>query len=101
MTSSDKRAGRDGDSESLSRGLFKTLNFTESRKGFFVMSVTAHAVLLSILLVIPLVYTDTIKVKFVVVLTAPPLPKKQIVEPIHFDQVPAPEPVMQRKVLTP
>jgi TonB family protein len=84
----------------LSRGLFKTLNFTESRKGFFGMSLAAHAVVLSILLVVPLVYTDTIKVKFDVVLTAPPLPKKRIVEPIHFEQVTR-EPVIQRKVLPP
>lgn len=82
----------------LARGLFKTLNFTESRKGFFGMSVAAHAVVLSILLVVPFFYTDTIKVKFDVVLTAPPLPKKRIVEPIHFEQVPQ-KPVIQWKVL--
>jgi TonB family protein len=99
MTSSDKRAAGESDPNILSHGLFKTLDFTESRKGFFGTSVAAHAALLCILLVIPLVYTDTIKVKFDVVLIAPRLPKKEIVEPVHFQRVPSQEPVIQRKVL--
>src|ERR1051326_5948507 len=99
MTSSDERAARDGDPNILSGGLFKSLDFMESRKGFFGMSVVVHAVLLCILLLIPLVYTDTIKVKFDVVLVAPRLAKEQTAEPIPLQRVPLEEPVIQRKVV--
>ena len=99
MMSSDKRAAHDNNPYILSRSLFKTLDFMESRKRFFGTSIITHAALLSILLVMPLIYTDTIKVKFDVVLIAPPLPKQQTVEPIPFQHLHPQEPVIQPRVL--
>jgi TonB family protein len=101
MTNSDNDGARDGEPAIRSCGLFKALDFTESRKGFFGTSVVVHAVLLCVLLVIPLIYTDTIKVKFNVVLTAPTLPKKESFEPLHYQRVQMQEPVIQRKQLPP
>jgi TonB family protein len=55
------------------------------------MSLVVHAVLLALLLVIPLAFTDKIKVHFDSVLLAPPPPEKQILEVTHY-KAPPPKP---------
>jgi TonB family protein len=61
------------------------------------MSVVVHAVLLSVLLLIPLLFTDTIKTRFNTVLLAPPMPKEQVLEVTHYKMPPQPKPVIQPK----
>ena len=56
------------------------------------MSIVVHGVLLSALLLIPLLFTDSIKVHFNTTLLAPPPPKpKQILEVTHY-KLPTPPP---------
>jgi len=82
--------------------LFKTLEFKESRKRSLCMSVAVHGVLLSVLLLIPLLFTDTIKTTFSTVPLAPPVPKEQVLEVTHYKMPPPPKPVVQPKpVVTP
>src|SRR5215472_9867240 len=82
--------------------LFKTLEFKESRKRSLCMSVAVHGVLLSVLLLIPLLFTDTIKTTFNTVPLTPPVPKEQVLEVTHYKMPPPPKPVVQPKpVVTP
>jgi len=55
------------------------------------MSVGVHCVLVSVVLLIPLIFTDAIKLKYDVVLLAPPAPKKEILEVTHY-KLPPPKP---------
>jgi TonB family protein len=55
------------------------------------MSIAVHGVLLSLLLLIPLVFTDRIKVHFDTVLISPPPPEKQVLEVTHY-KAPPPKP---------
>jgi TonB family protein len=71
--------------------LFKTLEFVESRKRSLWMSVAVHGVVLSVLLAIPLIFTDRLKVKFNIILIAPPMPKEQVFEETHYKQLPNPK----------
>jgi TonB family protein len=87
---------RDRDREDSRQELFKTLEFKESRKRSLWMSVVVHGVLLSVLLAIPLIFTDTIKVRFDTTLIAPPMPKQQVLEVTHY-KAPPPKPVIQPK----
>ena len=61
------------------------------------MSVAVHGALLSVLLLIPLLFTDTIKTTFNTVLLAPPMPKEQVLEVTHYKMPPQPKPVVQPK----
>jgi TonB family protein len=70
--------------------LFSSLEFKESRKRSLWMSLVIHGALLSILLSIPLIFTDSIKVKFDSVLILPPMPQKQILEVTHYKEPPKP-----------
>src|SRR5438093_5548025 len=79
--------------------LFKTLEFTESRKRSLWMSVVVHGVLLSVLLAIPLIFTDTLKVKFNTILIAPSMPKEPPLETTRYTQSPDPKPVVVAKPL--
>ena len=56
------------------------------------MSIAVHGVLLSLLLLIPLVFTDALKVHFDTVLIAPPPPEKQVLEVTHY-KAPPPKPI--------
>jgi TonB family protein len=79
--------------------LFKTLDFKQSRKGFFWTSIAVHGALLSVLLLVPLIYTDTIKAKFDFVLTVPPLPEKQISDTVPIQPRPLEQPPIEQKRL--
>jgi TonB family protein len=47
-------------------------------------------------LAIPLIFTDTIKVRFDTTLIAPPMPKQQVLEVTHY-KAPPPKPIIQPK----
>ena len=55
------------------------------------MSVVVHGALLTALLVIPLIFNETIRVHFDTVLIAPPMPEKQVLEVTHY-KAPTPKP---------
>ena len=55
------------------------------------MSVVVHGVILSVLLIIPLLFTEAIKLRYDTVLIAPPPPHKQILEVTHYKALPPPK----------
>jgi TonB family protein len=71
--------------------LFVSLEFKESRQRSVFMSVVVHGVILSVLLIIPLLFTDAIKLRYDTVLIAPPPPHKQILEVTHYKAPPPPK----------
>jgi TonB family protein len=71
--------------------MFRSLEFHQSRKRSVWVSIAVHGVLLALLLVIPLVFTDKIRVHFDAVLMAPPPPEKQVLEVTHY-KAPPPKP---------
>jgi TonB family protein len=72
--------------------LFRSLEHTASRGTAFSTSVVVHIVLITVLVLIPLIFTETMKVKYEVVLIEPPMPQKQILEVTPYRQ-PTPKPV--------
>src|SRR5262245_29210612 len=72
--------------------LFRSLEHTDPRGTAFSTSVVVHIVLITVLVLIPLIFTESIKVKWDVVLIAPPLPEKKILEVTPYRQ-PPPKPV--------
>jgi TonB family protein len=73
--------------------LFRSLEHTASRGTAFSASLVVHIVLIVVLVLVPLIFTETInKVKWDVVLIAPPEPKKQILEVTPY-MPPKPKPV--------
>jgi TonB family protein len=92
MERKNKSSPRDA-AESISSGnMFRSLEFHASRKRSLWMSVVVHGVLLTLLLIIPLIFTDRIKVHFDAVLIAPPMPEKQVLEVTHYKE-PPPKPI--------
>ena len=86
-----------------SRGeLFTTLEFKESRHRSLWVSVAVHGLLLSLLLVIPLLFTDTIKVRYhynTVLLATPPIQRQALVEVTHYKTPPQkPEPQPEKRL---
>src|SRR5689334_13622450 len=75
MAYSNNSMSRNRDRGDSRAELFQTLEFKESRKRSLWMSVVVHGVLLSVLLAIPLIFTETMKVKFSTVEIVPPMPK--------------------------
>jgi TonB family protein len=58
------------------------------------MSVAVHGVLVTLLLLVPLIFTDRIKVHFDTVMMAPPPPEKQVLEVTHYKEPPPkPKPI--------
>jgi TonB family protein len=72
--------------------LFRSLEHTASRGTAFSTSVVFHIVLIVVLVLIPLIFTETIRVKYDVVLIAPPLPRTQVLEVTTYRK-PTPKPV--------
>ncbi len=56
------------------------------------MSVAVHGGLLSVLLIIPLIFHDSIRVHFDTILIAPPMPKLHVLEVTHYKAPPPPKP---------
>src|SRR5215813_3043876 len=81
-----------GDRDESDHELFRSIEFTESRQRSLWMSIAVHGVLLTALLLIPLMLTDAIRIRYDTVLLAPPPEPKQILEVTHYKQPPAPKP---------
>src|SRR5262249_3559902 len=61
-----------------------------SRSTAFEASVIVHAVLIAVLVILPLIFTESLKLKYHVVLLTPPVEKQQPLEITHWKQLPAP-----------
>lgn len=73
--------------------LFKSLEFIESRQNAVFASVVLHAVLLTVLIVIPLFFYDALRIKpYSLTMLAPPIPHKQILEVTHWKRPALPRP---------
>src|SRR5262249_44959867 len=86
--------------------LFRSLEFKESRHRSVWMSIGVHFVLFSVLLLIPLIFTDAIRIKYDTVLLAPPPPPmKPILEVTHYRLPPPrpkpPEPKAEKPIVVP
>src|SRR5262245_11021582 len=83
--------------------LFRAIEFKESRHSSLWMSIAVHCVLLSALLLIPLIFTDAIKLRYdTVLIVPPPPPLKPILEVTHYKQLmPKPEPKMEKPLVAP
>jgi TonB family protein len=82
-----------GDQPGVSgKQMFQTLEFKGSRQRTFWASVGFHGVMLTVLVILPLLFTGTIKIKYDTVLLAPPPPEKRILEVTHYKQPPQPKP---------
>src|SRR5439155_25946603 len=88
----------DHDRDGSRMELFRSLEFKDSRKRSVWMSLAVHGVLLSVLLLIPLIFTDAIRIRYDTVLIAPPPVKQQVLEVTHYKE-PPPKPVIQPKPL--
>jgi TonB family protein len=92
MAHSDNFPQQDRDRYRSSDQLFQTIEFKESRHRSLWMSIAVHGVLLTGLLVVPLVFTDAIKIKYYTVLIAPPPPPLKPVLEVTPYRLPAPKP---------
>ena len=72
--------------------LFRPLEHTDPRGTAFSTSVVVHIILVTVLVLVPLIFTETMKMKYDVVLIAPPLPEKQVLEVTPYRR-PTPKPV--------
>jgi len=81
MTPSNPRS-RNGSDPSNSKELFQSLSDGEARTGAVTASIGVHAVLLSLLLIIPLLMPQAIKLSYGVVTLAPPPPPIKHIEPL-------------------
>ena len=77
--------------------MFRSLEFHASRKKSVSMSLVIHAVLLTILLAIPLIFTEAMRVHFNTVMIAPPMPKKEVLEVTHYKEPPQAKPKIEPK----
>ena len=88
MERTNKSSARDSAGSVSLDNMFRSLEFHQSRKRSVWVSVAVHGVLLTLLLVTPLIFTDRIKVHFDTVLIAPPMPEKQVLEVTHYKEPP-------------
>src|SRR5437867_6044200 len=100
MERTNKSSRRDSVGSVSFDDMFRSLEFHESRKRSVSVSLVIHAVLLSILLVIPLIFTDAIR-HFDSVLIAPPMPKKEVLEVTHYKQLPKPKIEPKKEIVAP
>ncbi len=101
MERTNKSSRRDSVGSVSFDDMFRSLEFHESRKRSVSVSLVIHAVLLSILLVIPLIFTDAIRIHFDSVLIAPPMPKKEVLEVTHYKQLPKPKIEPKKEIVAP
>ena len=104
MAHSHNSASQDRDRTGSSHDLFRSLEFKESRQRSLWMSLVVHSVLLTVLLLIPMLFTDVIKLRYDMTLLAPPPPKpERILEVTHYRQPPKPkpEPKIEKPIVVP
>jgi len=81
--------------------LFKSIEFKASRQQSLVMSIAVHGVLLTVLLLVPLVFTDAIRIRYDTVLLAPPPERKPILEVTPYRKPPEPKPKLEKPLVAP
>ena len=94
----------DRDAGGQATQLFKSLEFTESRQRSLWMSIAVHGTLLAGLLLVPLIFTEAIKLRYDTVLLSPPPPKKDILEVTPYKAPPPkpkPEPKREKPIVAP
>src|SRR5437667_1441340 len=91
MERTNKSYVRDSGGSVSLNSMFRSLEFHESRKRSVWVSLLVHGVLLTVLLLIPLLFTYAIRVHFDTVLIAPPMPEKQVLEVTHYKEPPKPK----------
>src|SRR5262245_59458982 len=104
MEHSHNFASLDRERNGSTNDLFRSLEFKESRQRSLWMSLVVHGVLLSVLLLIPVVFTDVIKLRYDVTLLAPPPPKpERILEvtPYREQPRPKPQPKIEKPIVAP
>ena len=72
--------------------LFRSVEFKESRHRSLWMSIGVHGFLLTALLLIPLIFTDTIRIKYDAILIAPPPPPLKPILEVTPYRLPKPKP---------
>src|SRR5262245_51874619 len=92
MAHSDNLSPRDRDRYDSDDELFRTIDFKESRHRSLWMSIGVHGALLTVLLLVPLIFTDAIKIKYYTVLIAPPPPPLKPVLEVTHHKLPEPKP---------
>ena len=99
MAYSYNSAPQDRDTHNSHQELFRQIEFKESRHRSLWMSIAVHSVSLSVLLLIPPIFTDAIKLKYDAVLIAPPPPRpKPVLEVTPYRQ-PAPKPRLEKPLV--
>jgi TonB family protein len=102
MANSYNFTPRDHDGSGSQGQLFRSLEFKESRQRSVGISIVVHGVLLSALLIIPLLFTDAIKLRYDTVLLAPPPPEKPILEVTPYRPLqPKPVPKLEKPIVAP
>jgi TonB family protein len=82
--------------------MFQSIEFKASRQRSLAMSLVVHGVLVSVVLLIPLLFTEAIKIRYDTVLIAPPPPEpKQILEVSNYRPLPKPIPKPEKPVVAP
>jgi TonB family protein len=82
--------------------LFRSLEFKQSRKHSLWMSLVVHSALLTLLLVVPLLFTEAIKLRYDMTLLSPPPPERVILEVTPYKPPPRrPEPKPEKPIVTP
>jgi len=97
MERTNKPFARDNVGSISFDNMFRSLEFHASRKKSVSMSLVIHAVLLTILLAIPLIFTEAMRVHFNTVMIAPPMPKKEVLEVTHYKEPPQAKPKIEPK----
>jgi TonB family protein len=70
--------------------IFQSIDYPERRSQAFGASLIVHVVLLVVLIVLPLFFTDSLKIKYNVVTIAPPVPKTEPLIATTWTPLPAP-----------
>ena len=83
---------RNPSARSTQHELFSSLEHTDPRGTAFSTSVVVHIILITVLVLLPLIFTETMKLKYDVLLIAPPMPQKQVLEVTPYRR-PTPKPV--------
>jgi TonB family protein len=83
--------------------LFQSLEPKGSRARAFWTSVAVHGVMVLVLGILPLVFTETMRLRYDVTFLTPPPPRRQVLEVTHWKQPPRPkiQPRPEKKIVAP
>jgi TonB family protein len=89
-------SGRSGHRSSQGTGeIFQSLEYRERRSQAFGASLVLHVVILFVVIVFPLFFTDSLKLKYEVVTLAPPVQKTEPLVATPWTPLPDPRPLRQ------